>query len=143
VSEPITDERLRQIEERLMYVSEGPWTTFEGDRDNPDDYDGDWPNWRGVMGANDVPIIEQCRGDSYPDRILNADFIANARQDVPDLVAEARRLREVLSKIALDHPRLGFHHGGETYHGFAMRLQKRAEESLRPPQVVPATEGDA
>jgi hypothetical protein len=103
----IDEKRLEAIECRSRHATPGPWETFQGDDlQNPEDYDGPYPKWRGVIPSapGSEPVVERCKGDGYTDSILNTDFIAHARQDVPDLVAEVRRLRPlaVLASFA-DH----------------------------------------
>lgn len=86
MSEPITDERLRQIEERTTKATAGPWAVDRGEA-----HEGDW--FCHVDGWTDT-------GTEWLNLALDdATFIANARQDVPDLVAEVRRLREMLGRV--------------------------------------------
>jgi hypothetical protein len=83
VSAPITAERLAEIEARANAATPGPW----------------WPEHRGVM-AEGVEIVDDCAvagWDVYPE---NQAFIAAARIDVPDLVAEVRRLTAALDAAA-------------------------------------------
>lgn len=103
------EQRLREIEERWNLTTHGTWEVFQGDDpNNPDDYDGPYPKWRGVAVAGDggAIIVERCGGDGYTDSILNADFIAHVHQDLPWLLAllrekeeENRRLRERLAHL--------------------------------------------
>jgi hypothetical protein len=51
--------------------------------------------------AGEGPPAEQADAD--------ADFIASARSDLPRLIAEVRRLREALEKIAAGNPGTGDH----------------------------------
>jgi hypothetical protein len=90
----LSEERLRQIEERVNGADEGPWCVegcggirMDGTRDGYD-----------ILNANHQRVrrVHFTRG--------NADFIARARQDVPDLLAEVRRLQAKLAKvIAVGH----------------------------------------
>jgi hypothetical protein len=93
----LSEADLKAIEMRVDQATPSPWETFQGeDFHDPEDYDGMYPRWRGVLApgrAIDPAIVERCGGEGYSDSILNADFIAHARTDVPALVAEVRRLR--------------------------------------------------
>ena len=75
----MTDEELHEIETRCESATGGPWRSFvEGrDHDNGSDF---------IQTAGDD--IELTGGT-----VADQDFIANARQDVPKLLAEVRRLR--------------------------------------------------
>jgi hypothetical protein len=83
VTAPITAERLAEIEARANAATPGPWHAEH----------------RGVM-AEGVEIVDDCAvagWDVYPE---NQAFIAHARADVPDLVAEVRRLTAALAAHA-------------------------------------------
>lgn len=80
--EPLTVERLTEIEARANAATSGPWCTDA---------------WEIYQGTEYVPGIsfwvgETCRGtaDLEQDR-ADAAFVAAARSDVPELVAEVRR----------------------------------------------------
>jgi hypothetical protein len=88
----ITEEEIAAIEARVLAASAGPWTSYVEGRDH--------------LGGDDfIRIGEQ---DALPDMYVSMfgpgpgqrtasvpdqDFIAAARQDVPRLLAEVRRLR--------------------------------------------------
>ncbi|MEA2695941.1 MAG: hypothetical protein QOI66_212 [Myxococcales bacterium] len=81
----ITVGELEEIEVRCAAATRGPWRSLVEGRDH-------------VAGSNfiqtdgeDIELI----GASGADQ----DFIAHARQDVPQLVAEVRRLRRRLAEI--------------------------------------------
>lgn len=83
-STPITEQRLAEIETRANAATPLPWyRSFTGDgipcvsASHPEDYHG-------------VPICVQGMFLSED----NMEFIAHARQDVPDLCAEVLRLQE-------------------------------------------------
>jgi len=80
---------LDAIEARATAATEGPWTTGA---------DKAWsdalPPWALVISAN-YPLIELQEGAQG---VADAEFVAAARQDVPALVAEVRRLRAQLDK---------------------------------------------
>lgn len=93
----MSEERLKQIEERLSHTTKGPWT-YRFDH-NP------------VTGCSDCHLIEGPPAEFAPDnpvwremfrggRVIgrshgDALFLANSRQDIEDLVAEVRRLRRL------------------------------------------------
>jgi hypothetical protein len=85
---------LDAIEARANAATPGPWVIGDGHFDNlnPDD---DWP----VRGADGIPLCtspdDGVRGGHLK---ADAEFIANARGDVPVLVAEVRRLRMALTE---------------------------------------------
>lgn len=91
----ITKERLAEIKARAEAATPGPWEPFEW-------YHSDDGGWAAV-GPHHVDV------DGYePDEpgsliheraTLDAAFISAARTDVPDLVAEVERLRELISDI--------------------------------------------
>ena len=88
---PLSDERIAEIRERCDKATPGPWSV--------DEESGDvWvPSiWRSVAIIEDLdlPLVNPA---------ADRAFIAAARQDVPDLLAEVERLRkEVLRReIAL------------------------------------------
>jgi len=89
----LSDSDLDEIERRAASASPGPWQAFIEDRDHQS---GDTVIRMG--GENplvpDMYVQYSLPGPTFvrvPDADL--DFIAEARQDVPRLVAEVRRLR--------------------------------------------------
>lgn len=98
----MTDEQLRDIEERANAASGGPWAN------RPNDFD----DWGLVRGADGMPVAscapearigdfrEQAREGTIdewhigpPEVAVNTEFIARARADIPALIAEVRRLQ--------------------------------------------------
>ena len=86
MTEPISDERLAEIEARLEHATPGPWQRS------------------GIRMKLTADCIQVCTldgsgwiflpvGKGQPGAIWDAEFVAHARQDVPDLIAEIRRLR--------------------------------------------------
>ena len=65
----MTEDELTEIAHRASAARSGPWVSYVEGRDH--------------HGGAGVPIADQ-------------DFIASARQDIPRLVAEIRRLRKVV-----------------------------------------------
>jgi hypothetical protein len=87
----LSDEDLDAIEARCAAASPGPWTSYVEGRDH---WSGD--DFIRVSEADDEPDMYVSRAEAGAIRPASAsdlDFIAAARQDVPSLVAEIRRLR--------------------------------------------------
>jgi hypothetical protein len=77
----LSEGRLREIEERCQAATEGPWSVNKGES-----YEG-------------CPFCHVDGWEDHGEEWMNLDladamFVANARQDVPDLLAEVRRLRD-------------------------------------------------
>jgi hypothetical protein len=89
--ERLSDERLAEIEKRCAAATPGPW---EWPADHCDRFTvvawSDGPRWG---TPRDVTV--QPEGRTYAQAEADAAFVARARTDVPDLVAEVRRLRAV------------------------------------------------
>ena len=76
----VTDEYLQGVENRARAATPGPWISFVEGRDH-------------TSGSSFVRTQAEdieFSGATAADQ----DFIANARQDIPLLIAEIRRLRE-------------------------------------------------
>jgi hypothetical protein len=86
--DPLTQPDLQAIEARCMAASPGPWRSWIEGRDHTS---GD-------------SVITTGEGDIYihpaatPAHPYDQDFIASARQDIPRLIAEIRRLRRLLGQ---------------------------------------------
>ncbi len=82
------EKRIRAIEARLKAntLASGPWS----------------PTGRGGVRRAGTVIFHD-RGAPFLDHsdLANADFAANARDDVPWLVARVRQLEKTLNKLAL------------------------------------------
>ncbi|WP_329266828.1 hypothetical protein [Streptomyces sp. NBC_01451] len=106
--DPLTDEELAEIEELAGAATPGPWHVRQLDDDFamslvaistvPDTGAGErWPDFdhRQIVAAT---LVQQPRYVDVADERWdeNANFIANARQDIPRLIAEIRRLRRLL-----------------------------------------------
>jgi hypothetical protein len=88
-SELLSDEELNEMQARCAAASVAPWTAMLEGRDH-------------TSGSS---FIMTGTGDSRGDDIelsgaspADYEFIAHARQDLPRLIAEVRRLRSVLNK---------------------------------------------
>lgn len=90
----MSPEDLAAIEARVKQATPGPWSRGDIDQDPLR------PNWRGDLIDGDFetgrwPVCASAHSDEAIKAwdAGNAQFIAHARQDVPALVAEVRRLR--------------------------------------------------
>ena len=79
--EPMTQERLNAIQERVDGATSGPWGCY-GDGAHEVFDAGEYSD--GDRGEVVAAVI---------DRLSDAVFIANAREDIPALLAEVQRLR--------------------------------------------------
>jgi len=87
-----TDAAVEQIERRCDAASKPPWQSFIEGRDH---WGGD--NFIRVGGMDDsepdMYVSRSVREGLVPASDADLDFIAYARQDLPRLLAEVRRLR--------------------------------------------------
>jgi hypothetical protein len=79
----MTEEELREIRERANAATPGPWKAFIEGRDHTSG-----SSFIRTNGGADAPDIE-LSGATTSD----FDFIANARQDIENLLAEVEQLR--------------------------------------------------
>jgi hypothetical protein len=90
--DPISDSELHAMQKRADAASKGPWTAFiEG----PDD---SFSSFIQVGGIDDEPDMYLSR-DVTTDSAADLNFIAAARQDVPRLIAEVKRMRRELDRV--------------------------------------------
>lgn len=95
----MTPEQLAEIEARAAAATPGPWEVAEaGGPRGTDEYFvrmGEDDAYSDVAIAADIfdPIYNEISQ-------ANASFIAHARADVPALVAEVRRLQEVINGLS-------------------------------------------
>lgn len=90
--EPLTPERLDAIEARASAATPGPWTA-----------DGACVVVAGDL-CDQVMIAHGWPWRRNGERAPNAAFAAHARDDVPALVAEVRRLRLALAHLSIEAP---------------------------------------
>jgi hypothetical protein len=83
---PLTPERLAEIEKRCNAATAGPWRTAMSYKK---EHYG--PLVAAVAPGHHIQA-ENCSGGTYPN--TDMDFIAHARTDIPDLLNEIKRLRE-------------------------------------------------
>ncbi|MEU8218274.1 hypothetical protein AB0C47_21225 [Micromonospora taraxaci] len=107
--EPMTEQELAEIEEIANAATPGPWYVRQLDDDFamslvavstiPDTGLGErWPDFdhHEIVAAT---LVQQPRYVDVTDERWdeNAQFIASARQNIPRLIAEVRRLRHLLT----------------------------------------------
>lgn len=102
--EMLTDEQLAEIEERATAATNGPWEVEPDIRpdiftvytvDKKGGYFGEGQIIRNMgKGVSErtgrVHIAEHAK---YQNNMADAEFIAHAREDIPTLIAEIKRLR--------------------------------------------------
>lgn len=89
MSTPLTAERLNEIRERADKATPGPWIAPGPER--PEVVAGD-------VRIADCEWLAQTDGE-WAQMDLDAKFIAAARQDVPDLLAEIDRLKALVQTL--------------------------------------------
>lgn len=77
----LTNAEIEAIRKRAQAATEGPWQLA-------DTYDGAW-----ILDSDDDII------SGTVSRIVDAEFIAHARTDIPKLLAEIERLRKFEKKV--------------------------------------------
>ena len=82
---PMSNKRLQEITARERKATKRPWTR----------HDNEYPYYVWASyGQRKGRYIASCWTDDADETsVANADFIANSRQDIPDLLAEIARLR--------------------------------------------------
>lgn len=90
------EQRLNEIERRANAATPGPWTAASRDVSGRLD-----SNERSGLGWElDGPPEPDLRGQFA--RGEDALFLAHARADIPDLIAEVRRLRAEIEDLEVD-----------------------------------------
>jgi hypothetical protein len=124
MTDPLPEQELAEIEARAEMATPGPWHVRQLDDEDamsliavstvPDTGKGErWPDFdHGEIVA--ATLIQQPRYVDLSDERwdVNADFIAAARQDVPRLIAEIRRLRNMLDRAVRAEQSGQAHNGG-------------------------------
>ena len=88
MNDHIAENELDEIERRTSAATLGPWKAFVEGRDHTSG-----SNFIRTGGRNSRgPDLELTGGT-----VADIDFVANARQDLPKLVAEVRRLQRLLA----------------------------------------------
>jgi hypothetical protein len=90
---PPTDAELDEMDRRVGAASPAPWESFVEGRNHES---GD--SFILIGGLDDTSPDMYVTHDGAPAPAGDLDFIAHARQDVPRLVAEVRRLRALLQE---------------------------------------------
>ena len=120
----ITEERLTEIETRASKATKSPWVRWsvEGPYPpycpppGPDAQQSSVCSHIGTLMSDDHRCVAVMVGKDEEQAAINSDFVASARDDVPDMVAEIRRLRVVLAAagMAIESKRLELQHGRST-----------------------------
>lgn len=113
---PMTDERLREIEERCEKATKGPWTWDPDFGVTPAKYEYEARTSRNIVEID---------SGFYPPWGGDGPFIAHSRTDVPDLLAEVRALRKV-AKAGLD---CWHYYGGDQHSGPIKRMRAALEDA--------------
>lgn len=94
--------RFDEIKDRVKAATGGPWILhFRADEKTKTQYS--WSIWdeEGNKFILDMERKQQPPSDEWVERrTLDFNFIAHARQDIPDLIAEIERLRGDIKNIA-------------------------------------------
>lgn len=80
----MSEEELQQIESRVNFAQKGIWKFYLEGRDHSNGSNFIMTGI-GTQRGNDLEIIGATE--------MDYDFIANAKQDIPNLIAEIRRLK--------------------------------------------------
>ena len=83
----LTDKKIAEIRERCEAASPGPWISYIEGRDHTSGSDFIMIG-EGGNRSEDIELTGATKADQ--------DFIAHARQDVPTLIAEIERLKNIL-----------------------------------------------
>lgn len=96
MSEPMTDERLAAIRARCDAATPGPWIHENYELltawPDPDDPEAD-------TDTGPVQVLEPTGARGIAEVEANLDFCAEARKDIPDLLSEVDRLREIVGRL--------------------------------------------
>jgi len=96
----MTEQDLREIEAREMATPPGPWEHV-----GFGDIRGSSPQRAELIGVEQKPqvlLATGIAGEEDGQRVARAEFAAHARSDVPALVAEVRRLSQLLLQMSRD-----------------------------------------
>lgn len=87
----LTTERLEAIRQRAEKATEGPWF-------NTEYHVATKPNIRGGYPSDSASVCEINDGEYIENlNMADAEFIAHARQDIPDLLSEVERLKGLVA----------------------------------------------
>ena len=136
-NEPMTAERRAAIKARCDAATPGPWVVSSEYASGVDlgykpDHERTWGYGCGndfVCDLNDGEYHEYCSQD---EQRANAEFIAAARQDIPDLLAEVERWQRISHRLA--DARVYESIGGKwkgAAHGDCCSLYRTREEAVQ------------
>lgn len=89
----MTEDELKAIEARANAARPGPWKKLAAETDT-------WLFVDGPVGNITSREYWHCEKEKQPTRAQDEsdfDFIAHAREDIPALIAEVRRLRGIIN----------------------------------------------
>jgi hypothetical protein len=87
----ISDQELEQILARCNATTAGPWKSYVEGRDHESGSDFIMTGTEAQRG-NDIELIGALKQ-------YDQDFIASAKQDIPLLVSEIKRMKKLVNKI--------------------------------------------
>jgi len=96
----LSEERLEEIEERCGKATEGPWAKYGIGGITSEEWDVAWEG-RG--------LCPRCGGEVTQQPFVNpddAEFCANARTDIPDLLSDRVELGEEIASLKAESERL-------------------------------------
>lgn len=101
----LTNEELNAIEKRANAATPGPWEWdgAQADDESVADFGAPWIPQGSTLGNTLIQLA-----DTYEGSPADCAFVAAARDDVPCLVTEVRRLRDALEIIARGTPHDGW-----------------------------------
>lgn len=90
----MTEQELAETEARAAAATPGPWTSYVEGRDH---LSGDaFIRFSDSDDEDDMYVPRHRSTGCYPASTADQDFIAHARQDVPALIDDVRRLRALI-----------------------------------------------
>ena len=92
----LTDERIAEVEARCSNATPGPWASYE----------------YMVLNTSEYSIVV-CDSGENGESEKDAEFIAHARTDIPDLLAEVKALKaekESMASVSTYKARVGWRH---------------------------------
>jgi hypothetical protein len=97
MSEPLSNEYLEGVRKRCENSSNGLWISSIEGRDHP--LGGDNVILRGVKNISNIRVREEDDLYLVGGTVADYDFVANAKQDIPALLDEIDRLKELIITI--------------------------------------------
>lgn len=93
---PLTEQELVAIESRCSHATPAPWTSYWEGRDHDS---GDSFIMQHLDGQQrDLYLTFDYSPRSQARNLADQDFIAHAREDLPRVLAEVRRLKKLIAR---------------------------------------------